>query len=259
MMLRTLCLIWSCKIVLGVIIIRKFTEPKNEFEVDFIEPPELQSERKVSILTILKSKEFWQIFFISFTFKFYGQYVYGSFKTLGARGIPDDAFLSMIGSVGALSASLGRIFWTTMMDYFSFKSIYWILFVIQVVTNILIEPMVYYKWIYGVIVSLSVMTEGCMGSICVALSLKVFGPRRGAEVFSYLFASFGTQSILGSFFVSAFQYDIGYTGMFIIALCITLISGILVYNFDEDHKFDYHNALEEQHHHAKLYALKSLT
>ena len=55
-----------------------------------------------------------------------------------------------------------------------------------------VQPMVFHKWIYAILVCSSFMCEGFMGGFIPTMSLKVFGSHRGSEVFSYLYASFGT-------------------------------------------------------------------
>jgi len=61
---------------------------------------------------------------ISFGHLFYGYYIIGIFKTLGATTIDDDRFLTLIGSVGALCNGLSRIVWSSLLDCYSFNLVF---------------------------------------------------------------------------------------------------------------------------------------
>jgi hypothetical protein len=54
---------------------------------------------------------------------FYGYYIMNSYKTYAAATIKDDAFLTIVGSVGALANGLLRIFWSSLLDYFPFRKV----------------------------------------------------------------------------------------------------------------------------------------
>jgi hypothetical protein len=58
--------------------------------------------------------------------------------------------------------------------------------------NLIVNWTIYIKYLYGIVVLLTFMCEGAMGAILSTLSLQVFGSNRGTEIFSYLYASFGT-------------------------------------------------------------------
>jgi hypothetical protein len=42
-------------------------------------------------------------------------------KTLGATKIKDDQLLTLIASTGSLVNGVSRIFWSTLLDFFSFN------------------------------------------------------------------------------------------------------------------------------------------
>lgn len=66
-----------------------------------------------------------------------------------------------------------------------------------------------------------------------------FGHVRGPAVYSFMFSSFGVSALLGSLFVYLFQDAIGYFGMFIICLSLTMITVILLMFYKEGKGFEY--------------------
>lgn len=61
---------------------------------------------------------------ISFFQIFYGYYIISMYKALGSHSIKDDELLSWIGALGSLVNGLSRIFWSSLLDCFSFNMVY---------------------------------------------------------------------------------------------------------------------------------------
>lgn len=80
---------------------------------------------------------------------------------------------------------------------------------------------------------LSLMCEGAIGAILPTITMQYFQHKRGHEVYSYMFAAFGTNSILGSIIVALFGYDLGYSGMLFLCLIMTIIASILTFYFPD--------------------------
>lgn len=52
---------------------------KSEHETE----EQVQLEKNADIKDLLKSLDFWNLFFIAFCFQFYGYYIIGAFKSIG--------------------------------------------------------------------------------------------------------------------------------------------------------------------------------
>lgn len=52
----------------------------------------------------------------------------------------------------------------------------------------------------------SMICQGAMGAVLPTITLQVFGTIRGADVYSYLYSSFGMQALLGGVIVATLQY-----------------------------------------------------
>jgi MFS transporter, OFA family, oxalate/formate antiporter len=147
--------------------------------------------------------------------------------------------LTIIGSFGALFNGLSRIFWSTLLDFYSFNKVYRTLLVIQIAMITLVQWSVGSPWAYFVVVSLSMMCEGAITSILPTEALKHFGTERGHGIYSYLFSSFGVAAITGSLLVLWLQYEIGYSGMLLICLALTMVAFLLTFVYKSQEPFDY--------------------
>ena len=83
------------------------------------------------------------------------------------------------------------------------------------------------------------MCEGAITSILPTETIKHFGPTRGKQIYSYLFSAFGVSALLGSFLVFLLQYRIGFTGMLIICLGLTLLAAVLTFIYKAEKPFVY--------------------
>ena len=188
---------------------------------------------------MLMSGTFWHIYCISFTQIFFGYYIINQFKTLGLERGHDDAFLSTTGAIGALFNGLLRIFWSSLLDKFPFHYVYGTLCGIQLFLIAIISWSADFKWPYFWVICLSMMCEGAICSILPTITLMKFGHKRGHDVFAYMFSSYGVSSFSGAILVNLLQYDIGFTGFFIISFILTCITVVLMIFFHPDQKFDY--------------------
>lgn len=93
---------------------------------------ETEAEVNAPIRKIIFTTDFFLLYVIAFSQIYYGYYIMGVYKQLGSESIKDDKLLTVIGSTGALVNGVFRVFWSTLLDFFSFKSVYRVLLVIQI-------------------------------------------------------------------------------------------------------------------------------
>ena len=106
-------ILFACLTVLGVILLSTPAEPR--------EKP--GSTRKVTLTTFLSCPQFWQLFCTGYCMFIFWYYFAGVYKSFGLEFIQDDHFLSYLGSAANLVGAVGRWFWPTLIDYFSFKKV----------------------------------------------------------------------------------------------------------------------------------------
>jgi len=56
-----------------------------------------------------------------------------NYKVYGLVHIPDDHFMTVVGSIGAVSNGCTRALWAILFDKFGFKRVYFVLVIVQVI------------------------------------------------------------------------------------------------------------------------------
>ena len=64
----------------------------------------------------IKDTKFWHLYLMNFCSVFYGYLLISQYKTFGTNYIPDDLYLTLVGSVGCIFGSL-RFLWSILLDY----------------------------------------------------------------------------------------------------------------------------------------------
>jgi len=85
---------------------------------------EIWAEKNLPFVKIIFSKEFILFYALFMCYIFYGHYMLNIFKIFGLESIKNDAVLTFIGSFGALLNGLCRIFWATLLDFYTFKQVF---------------------------------------------------------------------------------------------------------------------------------------
>mmetsp|Transcript_864 Transcript_864/g.1308 ORF Transcript_864/g.1308 Transcript_864/m.1308 type:complete len:117 (+) Transcript_864:590-940(+) len=104
---------------------------------------------------------------------------------------------------------------------------------------LLVEWSLNYPWLYFIVICISMMCEGAITSILPTETISHFGKKRGKQVYSYMFSSFGVSAIAGSILVALLQYEIGFTGMLYLCLALTLVSMFLTFLYSSGKNFKY--------------------
>ena len=173
-MLRTLCGFWTVLIVVALLTVSNFKKTDEELRLfhqleENLFPQqttiEEESENEATIGSIITSKDFMLLYAISFFQLFYGYYLLNVFKTLGAKTISNDQFLTLIGSVSSLFNGISKIFWSSLLDYFSFNRVFRTLVCLQLFLIATLLWSAQFPYLYMINVSLSVMCVGAMTSV----------------------------------------------------------------------------------------------
>jgi MFS family permease len=129
------------------------------------------------------------------------------------------------------------------LDYIPFKKCFGFILGVQLFSITFLLPALNYKWLYFIIVVLSLICEGAMGVVLPTITIRYFKDTRGHEVHSFMYAAFGVASISSGLVVGFFGYDLGFTGMIIICWILCCISCTLTYLFDDSKTYDYRKAV----------------
>lgn len=162
-----------------------------------------------------------------------------SFKTFGATKINDDMYLTLIGSLAQIVNGCMRIFWSSLLDFHSFKRVNSALLLIQASCIFFFELSANNKGSFMLMVCLAMMTEGAVAAIVPTITLQKFGLTRGHDVYSYMFSAFGMSALFGSVIVRLFEDIIGFRGLLGVSLVLTCSAFLLSLKLDTTHLFDY--------------------
>ena len=108
-----------------------------------------------------------------------------------------DSTLTLIGSSGALFSATFTVFVASSLDKYKIKPI--ILTVLLTIATTLILIMTSfsdYPLVYGLCICLNVACDGSLMAMLPAITMSIFGLRRGPAVYGYLFSIFGMAAMI---------------------------------------------------------------
>ena len=128
-----------------------------------------------------------------------------------------------------------RFLWSWGTDYASYKLIYGILLVLQIVLNFTIPLVAESEGLYAVWISLLVFCEGAHFTLVPNVLKKIFGGERGTEIYGILYSYVSVMAIIQIFMQNAiltteiksyneFFYIDGGLSAFSLILLLTLFS-----------------------------------
>ncbi|CAI2363853.1 unnamed protein product [Moneuplotes crassus] len=142
-----------------------------------------------------------QIFIMMALTGFYPNFLAINFKSYGQVKISSDIFMTTVGAVASVTNGFTRIGWATLFDKFGFKYVYIGLLLVQSANAFTIQlirgvPILYLIW-----VSTGFLCLAGLVTLFPPLLAKVFGPKTGSRVYSFLFSSLAVAAI-GCFFLN---------------------------------------------------------
>lgn len=88
----------------------------------------------VTIKEGVKSKQFWQLVFLSFNGNFFGLYMASVYKQMNLD-ILDDHILTTAGAIGSICNGGSRVIWGSLQDKFGFKKVFLLVMCVQLVLS----------------------------------------------------------------------------------------------------------------------------
>ncbi len=109
-----------------------------------------------------------------YTSSVYGVFIAYNYKEYGQIIVNNDSLLTLTGSLGCLSNSLGRIFWCSIFDYLNFKTIMTILDTFLLAfccTCIFVDN----EYVYILLVILTYFFSGSFYGLMPTQTVRMFG------------------------------------------------------------------------------------
>ena len=159
--------IWACLTLIAILLVSRPQKPKD-FEDQHISLEENAKNNQISNVSNIKSviieKEYidikqalktpatWNLCSIVVISAIQAFYISQIYKSFGEVHIPDDAFMTTVGTVANILNFSGRIFWPIMQDRFKFKPLFFIILVTQISIGLTLNlvrssKVLYFIWI----------------------------------------------------------------------------------------------------------------
>ena len=224
-MFQKLAISWSILCTISIMCLSPIPK-KNEVE-----------NENLSFGECVRDTKFWHLYLMNFCSVFYGYLLISQYKTYGTNYIPDDLYLTLVGSVGCICGSL-RFLWSILLDYgYTYQQVYGLL----VTTQFLCSNFIVYaansqnKPLFLIIVSISIFCEGGHFVLLPSHCATVFGSnKRGVQAFSFMFSCFGFSSIFGGLLTNyILKNEYGYQTVFNLAAAMNLVALIILLSYSQ--------------------------
>lgn len=186
-MIRVNAAIWACLALTAVLLVKKkkdIVEVKsvkdNESQLLLVDPLNITTSSiitpsvvsKTTVVTVieqecyptfkeaLKHHKTWHITLMALLSQCQGIFVSYVFKSFGELNIPDDAFITVVGTIAAVTNGLSRSFWANLQDRFGYKPIYMSLLAIQICVGFSLSSISQYRVLYMIWIATSYF---CLG------------------------------------------------------------------------------------------------
>jgi len=97
---------------------------------------------EVSFKDALRDSRTWMVTVMFLFSQVQGILIGYIFKSYGLKNIPDDAFVTVVGTIGAVSNGISRSFWANLLDRFSLRYVYGSLLIIQIIIGFTMSSIV---------------------------------------------------------------------------------------------------------------------
>ncbi|XP_071511784.1 apicoplast pyruvate carrier 1-like [Diadema antillarum] len=200
-------------------------------------PVKVEEDTRVSGLDLtpkmmVKTKEFWLLWL---TYLANGQgitLISTLYKAYGQTFINDDHFLAIVGSFSAVFNGLGRVFWGSLADKFSYRVIMMVLsgttaalFTTLIATQY-VGRVMFFIWVCAIFFVFS-------GNFALfpTVTARAFGVTSFGLNYGLVFTAMALSTLIGASLASVLHDHISWLGMFLIVAAFSFISVILTIFF----------------------------
>ena len=184
-------------------------------------------------ITGIRSKVFLQLFFMVSCSSSFGFFMVNAYKTYGLSKIPDDLFVTIVGGVAQFINGASTPFWSTLLDKYSFKTVYKYLLLLLLTLTITLDFVSESKFCYFIWVSLIFFCKGGQFSIFPTITKKIFGDNVTAQIYGIIYFGFFIGNMISFALSYSFAQKLGYEWLFILFTLVITISLKLCIDFQE--------------------------
>ena len=192
--------------------------------------------KSLTVKQIIQQQRFLQLFFMSMFSATGVMFVANNYKTFGQQKIKDDLFLTIVGSIGMIGNGLSRCAWGAIMDLKSFKKVYGVLLLAQIIAICTLSLISYSKILYFLWVVVILACEGGHFALFPSVCAKIFGSDDGAKAFSMVAFGLNIGNVIQYALTLLLLASFGYEYLTTIIGVLGVISLIMVLPFNEKHR-----------------------
>ena len=153
------------------------------------------TKSEAPMLAMILSKPFALLYIMNTLSVFTGFFAVNNFKQYGIKnGLTNESYLAWVGSVAAVMNSI-RFVWSFATDHFSYKTVYSVMLVMQIVLDFTIPLVAENDVFFAIWVALLLLCEGGHFTIVPNVLKKIYG-EKGTALYGILFSYSGICAIL---------------------------------------------------------------
>ncbi|XP_028401611.1 uncharacterized protein LOC114524659 [Dendronephthya gigantea] len=184
-------------------------------------------------LEMLKTREFWTLWFMFLINSESVQFISSLYKAYGQTFISNDRFLAIVGSFASVFNGLGRIFWGYLADRISFRRtmiIQCLLMAFLFMTLTLTEKAG--KSLYFIWVCLMFGTFSGNFALFPIATVKTFGQKYFTVNYGLMFTSQIFSGVMGALLAQNLSDKLGWFGLFSLVAGFSVLCLFLTFSFD---------------------------
>ena len=145
---------------------------------------------------MLLSRQFLLLYLMNALSFISGYFAVNNFKSYAIQnGLSNETYLAWVGSIASIFNAL-RFTWSTATDYYSYRVVYAVLLVLQIIFNFTVKLVSHSPGAYAVWVCLLLCCEGGHFSLAPNVLKKIFGDDSGIALYGIFFSFTGVMSMV---------------------------------------------------------------
>lgn len=124
-----------------------------------------------------------------------GLLINGNYKNVGKKYF-DDGFLTGVGAFAAIGNGLSRPIWSSMLDKFSFKTVFSFLLCLEIFLALTLQFSYSFSILYLIYVFLVHTTFGGVMAMFPVVSAQLFGVKIASQIYGIYWFAFGMANFI---------------------------------------------------------------
>ena len=159
------------------------------------------------------------------------------FKNYGLENIPNDVFITIVGTIGSIMNGLSRSFWGVLVDKYQYKYVYGTLLLVQAGLGFTMNLISSSRPLYLIWIGASFFCLGGNFSISPTILARIYGGKTGSKIYSFCFLFMVPAGFVSLILSKTLYNPIGYGKIYMIGGGTTLVSFFCILFFTENRKY----------------------